>query len=211
MPRYSTESVSMRTVGAELEEITMEPITWVNSLGGPLIVIPAEIAHHWRGIETTLPATGDPATIRDAVLKSSDYSRACSVDGYLGVLEVGPGECLVLGDDPMQTAILPTIDGGLIVRWMYAESEEELLRAVRPVPEDVWEQTPHRLLVGSGGLLVFDSVYSGDDLPSTCGEGANVSWIKVPVQMGTYEVDTADYQPNDSTRLILHRVRRSHS
>jgi Immunity protein 21 len=127
------------------------------------------------------------------------------------VLVIGPGECLVLGDELMQTTMLPTNDGGLIVRWMYAESEEEVLRAARSVPEDVWEETQHRISVGNDGLLIFDSACPGDDLPSICGEGPEVSWIKVSIPSGTYEVDAADYEPDESTRLILHRLSRGRS
>jgi hypothetical protein len=99
----------------------------------------------------------------------------------------------------------------LIVRWMYAESEEGVLRAVRSVPEDVWEATPHRACVGRGGLLLFDSAYPGDSLPNTCGDGANVPWLEVAIPPGTYQVDTADYEPDESARLILHRFRTSRS
>ena len=83
-----------------------------------------------------------------------------------------------------------------------------MLRAVRSVPEDVWEATPHRIRVGGGGLLVFDSAYPGDGLPSTCGDGADVPWLEVAIPPGTYEVDIADFEPDNSTRLILHRLRR---
>ena len=89
--------------------------------------------------------------------------------------------------------------------------EEDVLRAVRSLPEDIWEATPDQFHVGSDGLVLFDSAYSGDDLPSTCDDGANVPWMILPVPMGTYEVDTADYRPDDSTRLILHRLRRTRS
>ena len=189
----------------------MDSIEWVGTGGGPLIVIPAEIAHHWRGDEAIWPPTGDLSLIWETVRKNSDYGRACNVDGYLGVLEVGPGMCLVLGDEPMQTTMLPTEGGCLIVRWMYAESEEDVLSAARSVPEDLWEETPHRIDVGIGGLLILDSAYPGDGRPTACGDGANVSWLNVALPPGTYTVDTADYHPDDLTRLILHRLRRSGS
>ena len=68
----------------------MGPITWVNSGGGPLIVISVEIANHWRGDETIWPPTGDFGTIWEAVRRDSDYGRACDVDDYLGVLTCDP-------------------------------------------------------------------------------------------------------------------------
>jgi hypothetical protein len=158
----------------------------------------------------TWPDTGDLWTIWNAIRSNSDYGRACGVDGYLGVLECGPGECLVLGEEPMPTAFLPTQEGWLIVRWMHAECEEDVVRAVQSAPKDVWEATPHQIHVGSGGLLLSDSAFPGNDLPSSSTEGA-FPWLKVPVPKGRYEIDTADYQPDEQTRLTLHRLRLGHS
>ena len=75
----------------------MDRITWVNSGGGPLIVIPVEVAHLWRGDGGLGCPMGTCRWSGRRVLKHTDYGRACGVDDYLGVLAVGPGECLVLG------------------------------------------------------------------------------------------------------------------
>jgi hypothetical protein len=69
-------------------------INWVCSAGGPLIVVPAEIAHHWRGVEGWFPSE-DVRQMSDEF--ASDYARACGIDDYLGMLEVGPGRALILG------------------------------------------------------------------------------------------------------------------
>jgi hypothetical protein len=181
---------------------------WVATGGGPLILVPVEVALHWRGTDGIGPSSKVKVSWGEDDFSGTDYGRACGVDDYLGVLACGPGDCLILGDEPMQTTFLPMKDCGLIVRWMWAECEEDVLRAVRSVPENVWEATPHRLQVGEGDLLLFDSAYPGDDLPKT-GDGAEIPWLKLPVPRGTYEIDTADYQPDERTRLILHRLRRS--
>jgi hypothetical protein len=180
-------------------------INWVCSAGGPLILVPAEIAPHWRGVEGWSP----PEDGRDlAGESSSDYARACDIDDYLGMLEVGPGRALILGDEPMQTAFIPSPEGGIAVRWMYAEDEDGVWRAVGAVPESVWEPTPHRIEVAQEGILVFDSAYPGDALPASSGDGATVPWIRIELSSGTYLVDTADYGPDSSTRLVLHRLQK---
>jgi hypothetical protein len=188
----------------------MSPIKWVSTGGGPLIVISVEVAQHWGGDGGLGLPNGGLSMVWETVRWDTDYGRACGVDDYLGVLECGPGECLVLGDEPMATAFLPTEDGWLIVRWVHAECEEDVLKAIQSVPEGAWETTPHRFQVGDGGLLLFDSAYPGDDLPSTR-IGGVISWMRVPVPSGTYEIDTADYEPDDHTRSILHRLRRRRS
>ena len=109
----------------------MDRITWVESGGGPLIVIPVEIAHLWRGDGGLGLPDGDLSMVWETVRKHTDYGRACGVDDYLGVLAVGPGECLVLGDEPLATTFLPNKDGGLIVRWVHAECEEDVVRAIQ--------------------------------------------------------------------------------
>ena len=186
----------------------MGSINWVASAGGPLIVVPVEIAHHWRGDEVAWPLSGGLEMIWAAVRRDSDYGRACEIEGNLGMLEVGPGSCLILGDDPMQTTIIPSDGGGLIVRWFHAESEDDVLHAVQSVPEDAWESTTIKIQIGLGGLLVFDSAYPGDGLPVSPSEDGSVSWLGVAFARGNYEIDTIDYEPNDQTRLILHRLRR---
>lgn len=183
---------------------------WVATGGGPLILVPVEVAHLWRGIDGIGPSSEVWENWGENKFSGTDYGRACGVDDYLGVLACGPSECLILGDEPMQTTFLPAKDVSLIVRCMWAESEDDVIRVIQSVPEGVWEATLHRLNVGEGQLLFFDSAYSGDDLPTTSA-GANVPWLKVSIPRGTYEIDTADYQPDQQTRLILHRLRRSGS
>lgn len=185
----------------------MGPIKWVSTGGSPLIVIPVEIAHDWRGTETNRPLTEDVYTVWEAIRADSDFGRACQIADRLGALEVGLGQCLVLSDEPGQTAFLPIEDGGVIVRSARAELEEEVLRAVEAVPENAWLATPHRIDVGEGGLLLFDSACAGDELTSTY-VGETIPWLRMVIPSGTYHVDTTLYQRD---RLILHRLRRSTS
>ncbi len=169
---------------------------WVESAGGPLVVIPLELARSWRGIEA-LP--GDSVT---------DYDRACDVDDYLGVLEVGLGRGLVLGDEPMRTAFIPSGDGGILVRWGYAPSEEAVVRAIGDVGESIWSPIGHRLRVGTDGAIMFDAACPRGEEPGKRRPGECRAALDVPLAAGSYRVETADYRPNDETWLILHRLTR---
>lgn len=179
-------------------------INWICSAGGPLIVAPAEIAPYWRGVEGWSPSEVQRCRAGESV---SDYARACDIDGYLGTLKVGPGEALILGDEPMQTAFIPHPGGGTFVRWMYAENEGSVLQAPESVPETAWVPTPHRIEVSREGLLVFDSALPGDALPPPPDGVEPASWIHIELSEGTYTAETAEYEPDGSTRLILHRLR----
>lgn len=81
---------------------------WIESAGGPLVVIPRSVIAEWKGT---------PA----------DYEEACGVEGYLGLLRREWGDVLVLGDEPLRTAIVARPEGSAIVRWMFAPSAEQLL------------------------------------------------------------------------------------
>ncbi len=194
--------------GRPLRGISMTKLRWIESGGGPLIVIPVEIAHHRRGDGGLGLPNGDLSSVWDTVRDQTDYGRACGVSNSLGVLQVGPGECLVLGDEPMSTAFLPTGDGCLLIRWIHAENEKDVVRAARSVPKSHWEHFPHPFRVGRSGLLLFDSANPGDDLPPPLSEGI-WSWSRLPVSTGTYLVSTGDYQPDDPTHVILHRLRQT--
>ncbi|MFF8029244.1 Imm21 family immunity protein [Streptomyces sp. NPDC007896] len=61
-------------------------VEWIESGGGPLIVIPEASLSAWRG------AGGDDW---------EDYDRACDVDGHVGLIAVGQSRALVLGFDPV--------------------------------------------------------------------------------------------------------------
>lgn len=89
-------------------------VEWVESGGGPLIAVPEAVLPFWAG------ADGDEL--------STDYDRACEVDGRIGFVPVGDTTALVLGDEPASTAFLTEHD--TFVRWCAADSEDELLASI---------------------------------------------------------------------------------
>ena len=74
-------------------------LTWYESAGGPLLVLPRAALADWQGTD------GD------------DYERACAVQGYADIVRIEGREALVLGDEPFPTAVfrrgLPT----MFARW----------------------------------------------------------------------------------------------
>lgn len=94
------------------ERATAAPIPmprWIESAGGPLVVVPAASRACWMGAS------------------SRDYGDACVVDEYLGLLSLDWGAVLVLGDEPLRTTVVPRPEGPAIVRWLHAPAAEELL------------------------------------------------------------------------------------
>src|SRR5689334_6022814 len=66
-----------------------ESMRWIASAGGPLVLLPKLLQPRWQG------TGGVP----------SDYEVACGVEGYAGVIEKAGWRILVLGDEPLQTAV----------------------------------------------------------------------------------------------------------
>lgn len=160
-------------------------VEWVESGGGPLIAVPEVVLPFWAG------ADGDEM--------SSDYDRACEVEGYIGLVPVGDTRALVLGDEPAATAYLP--EHGTFVRWCAAESEAALLDRV---PEALrtadWE--PDVPWDVPGDVVLFDAAWPGN-------ESAHTDHLRVALEPGRYTVRAAYVEPGPEVWTVLVQVRRA--
>jgi hypothetical protein len=157
---------------------------WVDTLGGPHILVPQSALPYWDGAPT------------DSSEDEGDYGRACSVRSYMGLIDVGPAQALVLGDTPALTTFLT--ERKALVRWVGADSEEGIVHAAmevmdaEPAPEDealTWTiEEP---------LILFDSVLGHEEVPS---------WehLRVDLTPGRYTVRAA-YVEHPRAHLILVR------
>ncbi|MEU0038530.1 Imm21 family immunity protein [Streptomyces sp. NPDC006333] len=149
---------------------------WVESMGGPLIVIPVSALPAWRGCTETGVMAGD-ATAPD------DYDRACAVDDLAGVITVGEhgAQALVLADEPATSCYLP--EHRAFLRWLAADSEAELTAAAGAVladPATAWEECgtwssdgPATLMDSAEAGSALDIEYPGGGMPSQ-------AWVSLP-------------------------------
>lgn len=159
-------------------------VTWVESLGGPLVVVPEAVLEAWSG-----SAGNDDGT--------DDYGRACAIEGHIGLVPVGQAEGLVLGDEPASTAYLPA--QGLFVRWSAAESEEAMLGSVGAAMRAAsWE--PELLWQVPGPVVLFDSAWTGE-------ECRQQDHVRVDLKTGPYAVRAAYVEPDPQTWLTLIELR----
>ncbi|MEW1914083.1 Imm21 family immunity protein [Kitasatospora sp. NPDC085895] len=150
-------------------------VSWVESLGGPLIVVPEAVLEAWSG------SAGD------------DYDRACAVEGFTGLIEVGSAQALVLGDEPASTAYLP--ERGVFVRWSAAESEEAMLAGVDTAMRTAsWES--ELLWQVPGPVVLFDSAW-------TSAKCHHQDHVRVALEAGPYAVRAAYVEPGPETWLTL--------
>ncbi|WP_405538872.1 immunity 21 family protein [Streptomyces sp. NBC_00075] len=159
-------------------------VEWVESGGGPLIAVPEAVLSFWAG------ADGDEL--------STDYDRACEVDGLIGFVPVGDTTALVLGDEPASTAFLPEHD--TFVRWCAADSEDELLACV-PAALAAAEWEADRVWETPGDVVLFDSAWPGKETDRT-------DQLRVGLAPGRYAVRAAYVEPGPETWVGLVQLRR---
>lgn len=186
-------------------------LTWMSSNGGPLLLVPGEYLSSWRGIDPPPDGRHIEAQFRWAGPDepATDYDRACDVTGYVGLLDIGAGQGVVLGDEPHSTAWRPLLAGdsdndlgGLLIRCVYADSDDDdIIAALEHVPQAAWQDEDLALDVGHEPLYLLDAAYAGSDL-----EGDDHLTIHLPA--GRYTIATAEYEPDDHTSLVLHRLTR---
>ncbi len=192
-------------------------LAWMNSHGGPLLLVPGEFLLSWRGICPPTDGRQIEAMFRwdGPDSPACDYDRACDVDDYLALLDIGAGQGLVLGGEPMGTAWSPTTSadsltnsGGILIRWVYANSVADVIEAVERVPEAAWAHDGLALMVGQAPLYLMDSATPADELGKFDKLGIHEDHLKIHLPAGRYAVATAIIEPDPHTSLVLHRHKR---
>ncbi len=155
------------------------PYTWVSSGGGPLIAVPQSALSLWTGADST----DGPGEDR------GDYGRACSVDGYIGLVAIGQQQALVLGDEPATTTYLPS--ERLFLRWAAAYDQDDLISAARQAVRDgvEWDADEDVRWVVDGPVVLFDSAWPGTKLEAATTSSWNCT--RAPTESGRHAVSMA--------------------
>jgi hypothetical protein len=169
-------------------------MNWIKSGGGPLICLEATLADAWQGIGGSLEPNLPPGM--------TDYDRGCGVDTYLGIISVGGGSALLLGDMPLQTFVWKDLDEVIIARFIYAEAETELSDIMPTLDRRCFDNPVETLLYTNvdRDMVIFDSAY----------EGSSDEMKKLTFQLtpGNYRILTCPVEPDKSTSLVLRRFDR---
>ena len=176
-------------------------MNWINSRGGPLLLLPQNLMPYWKGIESPDDGREIEATFRwDKQAGASDYDRACDIQDYTGIIRIGSGEGLVLGEEPFATTWepFPETIGGILVRWVYAPSAQIVKEFLLHLPQDLRWESKGQIYFSQGLLVLFDSAEPGDEI---IGEKLEIKLVE-----GTFEIETYHYKPDDETSLILHKL-----
>jgi hypothetical protein len=159
---------------------------WVTTLGGPHILIPQSACYLWNGAPRNYPD------------EEGDYGRACAVDGYIGLIDVGHARALVFADHPGRTTFLPGY--GILLREIAGGDDDEVLdAALKLLPTINWGSRLSWEIAEP--LILFDSVY---DYPHVVTEGEEQ--IRVDLTPGRYTAEAAYLEIPDTAYLILVRL-----
>lgn len=169
---------------------------WTISGGGPIVVIPAELAAQWRGVLAPVGAVVPPGwTWGDAGGPECDYDRACdppvkTVTGYAGFgwVAVGDQSVLIL-DAEIPTFFEATATGGYLVR--HGAHPDEADADPTHVPEEAWHQLGdvEAITLVDGRLFMFDAAGTGaaDPAEAHANDGVGV----ITLGPGRYRIEVA--------------------
>ncbi len=162
---------------------------WIASYGGPLLLAPERALKHWSGI------------LRDKSLPT-DYTRACQIADYLGVIRVDRYDIVVLGDEPLQSTLLRSgsDDTILVVRWVYANDDASVAAYISQIPDKGFGSPAVIFHVEDHTLYLFDSAIPGIDV-------LNEKHLSIEIRPNEYLVETAHFIPDEATSLIVHRMK----
>ncbi|MFI5527875.1 Imm21 family immunity protein [Kitasatospora sp. NPDC051853] len=168
---------------------------WVDSMGGPLIVVPVSALEQWDGCTETGMIVGDGD-------QPDDYDRACAVGDLAEVISLtghSTVSALVLGDEPSSTCYIA--ERRAFVRWLAADSDAELLAAAEAMlndPTTPWEDCG--VWQTDGPAVLMDSAEAGQSLgvPYPDGRG-QPEQAPVPVPAGRWRVRAFHDWSSEST------------
>lgn len=168
-------------------------VRWVACDGGPHLLLPSELATSWSGICPPRDGRVINAKFRwsgDRTEPASDYDAACDVDDLVGLVALGEGFALVLGDVvPMSTWVASTqFTGGLLVvpmQWPEPNvADWRLLEAVHAVGRSSFMRTGISVKSASGSFVLCAAADYG---PSWC-----YPTLMVAIAPGEYRVHSVE-------------------
>lgn len=172
----------------------MSEIKWISSFGGPFIMASRSSAAQWLGID------GSSALVEDDF--SSDYDRASAVQDYAAKIQGNPYEILVLNQGPEDISwVRYSSSSGLIVKWLGADSDEQVVESLKFVNLGEFQELPIRFDIYENNLFFLDSSQTMSEI------GEN--HIEIALTAGSYRISYLNYSPNDRLSLLLIHIERT--
>lgn len=157
------------------------PANWISSAGGPLLLCTEAAAKAWQGVE------------------GGDYDLACSVDGYVGVVEKDGHQYLVFADEPLETTFIEEMGCVAVVQWEYCDSMTHARELLAALPEQLEPLAPSvDFELANDGAILFDSGAPGEDIQQV---------MRLSLSAGRYAVSTGTYA-GQAFSFLVHRFQK---
>jgi hypothetical protein len=183
-----------------MNEDNPDEYVWVDSNGGPTLLIEETFVKSWEGSE--IPSNGRvvEAEFRWGLDVATDYDRACDIEDWLGVLDVGEGNALVFSGFPTISTWVPLIEReeGIIVRWIAADNEAQIIEKAKSLIKDKSDDYIE-FEVGNAELILMPAVESWKDNQFTR--------LKISLASGIYKVSTL-YHESEHVFVACHHFRK---
>ena len=166
---------------------------WIESSGGPLILCSSKNITYWGGAGRSSDAF------------QSDYQLACAVNKYIGVVSIGSGEALVLGDEPNLTSFIECRPGYyLLARIIYADKYPRVSEIIEISKNTEFDQSAFHFEMDYNEAVLFDATEIGDELFSIARSDEYIISSMVP---GKYDITTKRQCLMPETMVMLHMLK----
>jgi hypothetical protein len=171
---------------------------WIESTGGPLILLEKRLLHFWCGTD------GTHQDGRCVAATTTDYDRACAVSSQLGLVALASSKAMVFGDMPRATALwCSSLTEIYIVRVVYIDPKRDLRDFATLFHRNSFVGLPLEFgfEISSGAMVLFDSAFPGSE---QLGDQLDLELLP-----GRYEFRTSQLSPDERTAFIIHAAVRT--
>ncbi len=174
---------------------------WISADGGPLIVLEQKYLENWEGSDEPSNGRIVEANFRWGLDIATDYDRACDIEDYLGLINVGKGEAIVLGGDELATTWFPLSEdqAGFLIRWNYGNSEFDVINAAKSLINEAGKDENIEFTVKDSNLILFAAAEPGNY--------QIYPRLKFNLSSGNYKIFTNEYK-DEQTSVICHSFRK---
>ena len=121
---------------------------------------------------------------------------ACSINDYCGVISPWGTPLLIFGDDPSDIFYFPDQHDGLLVRWVGADSLEQLAAfAIAESNTEIWDEKIEIKIFDKAMTIMDTCTHHHDDAPR----------IHLSMRIGTYQLYSR-YAESSDVMAIIHRL-----
>ena len=129
------------------------------------MVLEDRLLPYWEGSDEPSDGRIVEAEHRWGLEIATDYDRACDCSEWIGCISVKDGAALVLGGDDAAATWRPlkNLSEGILVRWIYADSEDEILEAALELTNSRVADEYIEFDINSSPLVLFAATEIGND------------------------------------------------